>query len=307
MQNWQKLGLIFSPNGEYDWMQTHAMMPVIDIFENEKARIYFSARDTQGRSQGAFIEIDLSDPFKITGISKEPILRLGQLGAFDDAGIMPTCLVNFESKKYIYYNGWTLGKNVPFFSFNGVAISNDGGKSYVKKSRGPAVLFPNDVDPYSTFAPYVINDNGLWKIWYVSLIKWQEENNKLKHYYNIRYAESTNGIDWKREGKVCIDFANKYEYAIARPFVLKEDGIYKMWYSYRESEKIKTYRIGYAESNDGKNWERKDSKVNLSVSDNGWDSEMVEYSYLYDFEGKRYMLYNGNSFGKTGVGLAVLS
>jgi len=307
MQNWKKLGLIFSPNGEYNWMQTHAMMPVIDIFENERAKIYFSARDSKGRSQGAFIEIDLNDPFRIRGISKEPVLKLGQLGAFDDAGIMPTCLVNFENKKYIYYNGWTLGKNVPFFSFNGVAISSDGGKSFVKKSRGPAVLFSNDVDPYSTFAPYVMNDNGLWKIWYVSLIKWMEENNKLKHYYNIRYAESNDGINWKREGKVCIDFANEYEYAIARPFVLKENGIYKMWYSFRESEKIKSYRIGYAESNDGMNWERKDSEINLDVSDSGWDSEMIEYSYLYDFKGKRYMLYNGNSFGKSGVGLAVLS
>ena len=307
MQNWKKLGLIFSPNGKYDWMQTHAMMPVIDVFENEMAKIYFSARDAKGRSQGAFIEIDLNDPFKITGISEEPVLKLGQLGAFDDAGIMPTCLVNFDNKKYIYYNGWTLGKNVPFFSFNGLAVSFDNGRSYIKKSRGPVILFSNDIDPYSTFAPYVMNDDGLWKIWYVSLIKWVKENDKLKHYYNIRYAESNDGINWKREGKVCIDFANEYEYAIARPFVLKENGVYKMWYSYRESEKIKTYRIGYAVSNDGQNWDRKDSEVNLNVSDSGWDSEMIEYSYLYDFKGKRYMLYNGNSFGKTGVGLAVLS
>ena len=90
MQNWIKLGLVFSPNGEFDWMQTHAMMPVIDMLENEKAKIYFSARDVKGRSQGAYIEIDLNDPFRITGISREPVLRLGQLGAFDDAGIMPT-------------------------------------------------------------------------------------------------------------------------------------------------------------------------------------------------------------------------
>lgn len=307
MQNWKKLGLIFSPSGEYDWMQTHAMMPVIDIFENERARIYFSSRDNKGRSQGAYIEIDLNDPFKILDVSREPVLKLGQLGAFDDAGIMPTCLVNFENKKYIYYNGWTLGKNVPFFSFNGVAISNDGGKTFIKKSRGPAVLYSNDVDPYSTFAPYVMNDNGSWKIWYVSLIRWTEEQGTLKHYYNIRYAESTDGINWNREGKVCIDFANEYEYAIARPFVLKDEGVYKMWYSYRESEKIKTYRIGYAESLNGINWERKDDEVNFDVSESGWDSEMIEYSYLYEFKGKRYMLYNGNSYGKTGVGLAVNS
>ncbi|MEO6694241.1 MAG: hypothetical protein ABIY50_07280 [Ignavibacteria bacterium] len=306
MQNWKKLGLIFSPNGEYDWMQTHAMMPVIDLLENEMARIYFSARDSEGRSQGAYIEINLNDPYKILQISEEPVLKLGQLGAFDDAGIMPTCIVNHINKKFLYYNGWTLGKNVPFFSFNGVAISSDLGKTFIKKSKGPAVLYSNNVDPYSTFAPFVMNDNGLWKLWYVSLIKWVEENGKLKHYYNIRYAESDDGINVRREGKVCIDFESEFEYALARPFVLKENKIYKMWYSYRESKMHKTYRIGYAESDDGKNWIRKDSEVNLNIAESGWDSEMIEYSYLYDFKGERYMLYNGNSFGKTGIGLAVL-
>lgn len=307
MQNWKKLGLIFTPNGEYDWMQTHAMMPVIDILENESARIYFSARDKNNRSQGAFIEINLNDPFRILEKSQEPVLRLGQLGAFDDSGIMPTCIISYQNKKYIYYNGWTLGKNVPFFSFNGVAVSTDNGKTFLKNSRGPAVLYSNNIDPYSTFAPYVMIDGDIWKMWYVSLIKWIVENDGLKHYYNIRYAESSDGINWKREGKVCIDFGNEFEYAIARPFVLKESGIYKMWYSFRESKKAKTYRIGYAESDDGTNWKRMDDEVNLKVSENGWDSEMIEYSYLYDFRGKRYMLYNGNGYGKTGVGLAVLT
>jgi hypothetical protein len=176
----------------------------------------------------------------------------------------------------------------------------------VKKSRGPAVLFSNETDPYSTFAPYILRDDGKWKIWYVSLIKWTEEDGKLKHYYNIRYAESEDGINFKREGIVCIDFKNEFEYAIARPFVLKEKGIYKMWYSYREGKEINTYRIGYAESEDGKKWIRLDEKINLDLSESGWDSEMIEYSYLYDFKGKRFMLYNGNSYGKTGLGLAVL-
>jgi hypothetical protein len=306
LQNWKKLGLIFNPSGEYEWMQTHAMMPVLDKLENDHARIYFSARDNRNRSQGAFIEIDLNEPLKVIALSKEPVLRLGQLGAFDDSGIMPTSIVTSEGRKYLYYNGWTLGKNVPFFSFNGVAISADGGVTFEKYSKGPAVLYSNNVDPYSTFAPFVVNEGGIWKMWYVSLIKWVEENGALKHYYNIRYAESEDGISWKREGQVCIDFANEYEYAIARPFVLKDGGMYKMWYSYRESRNVKTYRIGYAESMNGKQWKRLDGEVGLDVSSEGWDSEMIEYSLLYEHKGKKYMLYNGNSFGKTGVGLAVL-
>ena len=75
-----------------------------------------------------------------------------------------------------------------------------------------------------------------------------------------------------------------------------------MWYSHRGE----TYRIGYAESEDGLAWQRKDEEAGPDVSGAGWDSEMVEYPFVFDHEGERYMLYNGNGYGKTGVGLAVL-
>jgi hypothetical protein len=69
-----------------------------------------------------------------------------------------------------------------------------------------------------------------------------------------------------------------------------------MWYSYRG----KNYRIGYAESDDGLNWKRKDEDAGIDVS------EMIEYPFVFDHKGGRYMLYNGNGYGKTGIGLAVL-
>jgi hypothetical protein len=173
-------------------------------------------------------------------------------------------------------------------------------------SRGPKALFRNDIDPYSTFAPFVMKEKELWHMWYVSCTEWKIEEEKPKHYYHIKYAHSFDGINWIREGKICIDFLTEMEYAIARPMVIKENGLYKMWYSYRASSKTSTYRIGYAESTDAVNWVRKDEEVGLDVSESGWDSEMICYPYIFDHAGKRYMLYNGNGYGKTGVGLAVL-
>ncbi len=86
------------------------------------------------------------------------------------------------------------------------------------------------------------------------------------------------GIEWERKGIVCIDFKSDDEYAISRPCVLKEDGIYKMWYSYRGE----IYRIGYAESNDGLQWERKDEEAGLVVSESGWDSERSCYLHVFE-------------------------
>lgn len=62
----------------------------------------------------------------------------------------------------------------------------------------------------------------------------------------------------------------------------------------------------FAESTNGLDWQRKDEEAGIDVSENGWDSEMIEYPFIFDHKGTRYMLYNGNSYGKTGFGLAVI-
>ena len=101
---------------------------------------------------------------------------------------------------------------------------------------------------------------------------------------------------------------NNFEYAISRPTVIKESfDKYKMWYSYRAQSNIKTYRIGYAESNDGKIWIRMDKKMkDFDVSKNGWDSEMICYPFVFNHKNKYYMLYNGNKYGKSGFGIAIM-
>jgi hypothetical protein len=305
---WKKLEKIFEINKiNEEWLYSHAMMPVVEKISSEEIRVYFSPRDIRNRSRCASFNYNLKTK-KISKISQKPILDLGERGCFDDSGVMPTCVVTDKDtgKKYMYYNGWTLGGTIPFFSFNGIAISSNDGTSFQKLGRYPVALNRDEIDPYSTFAPFVIKEGEKWRMWYVSLIKWEEED-FLKHYYHIKYAESKDGINWIRKGKICIDFKNEYEYAIARPCVLKDKNIYKMWYSYRASEEVKTYRIGYAESKDGVNWIRKDEEMKeFTVSDDGWDSEMVCYSYVFEYKDKLYMLYNGNGYGKTGIGLAVL-
>jgi hypothetical protein len=76
-----------------------------------------------------------------------------------------------------------------------------------------------------------------------------------------------------------------------------------MWYSFRGN----SYRIGYAESPDGITWTRRDEEAGIEISESGWDSEMLTYPWVFRHENTMYMLYNGNSYGKTGVGLAVAS
>jgi len=298
---WVKRGLLLKP-GEFDWMVAHAGLPFAEGLGGDLFRIYFYGRDNKNRSQIGYAEVNINQPKEILYITKKPVLALGSLGAFDDSGVMPSWVVDYNRKKYLYYTGWTVGVSVPFYFYIGLAVSRDGGKTFQRFSKAP-LLERNGVDPYLTASPCVINENGIWRMWYVSGLGWEIKGGRPEHYYHIKYAESKDGINWERRGVVCIDFKSDNEYAIARPCVLKEDGIYKMWYSYRG----KSYRIGYAESGDGIRWERKDDKAGIDVSESGWDAEMIEYAFVFQHKGNKYMLYNGNGYSKTGLGYAMIN
>ena len=299
---WQKLGLIFQPGAGQEWMTTHAALPVVTPIRDDLHRVYFSGRNAAGNSQIGFFEFSLLNPTKTLRVSDRPVVELGELGGFEDSGVTSSCLVIGHGAPYLYYTGWSLGKTVPFYFSVGLAVGDDDGVRFRKLSGAP-VLGRHPVDPFLCASPYILVENGLWRMWYVSAVRWVRESAGPKHYYHIRYAESENGIDWKREGVVCIDFKSEDEYAIARPCVVRDGGVYKMWYSFRG----KAYRIGYAESNDGIHWIRMDDQAGIDVSPTGWDSEMIEYPCVFDYDGQRYMLYNGNDYGKTGIGLARLT
>lgn len=298
---WKKLGLVFTPQDSLEWMNTHAAAPFADRVDEDLYRIYFSSRDRSNRAQIGFIEVNINDPYKVLFMTEEPILKIGKPGTFDDSGALGDSIVAWGNKKYLYYSGWNLGVTVPFRNSIGLAISEDGGRKFSKYSEGP-ILDRSIHDPGFAAAPYVLVEGDTWRMWYSSCIGWDEEEGKLKHHYHIKYAESEDGILWRRNGIVCIDFKSNDEYAISVPCVVNDNGIYKMWYSFRG----KSYRIGYAESKDGLSWKRKDDEVGIDVSPMGWDSEMIEYPFVFDHQGKRFMLYNGNGYGKTGIGLAGL-
>lgn len=298
---WLKKGIIFNPKNISSWMKSYASLPIADKISDDRFRIFFSTRNSQNQSLVGFVEINMCNPTKILHISKKPVLSPGRLGTFDDSGTMAASIVNHRNKKYLYYIGWNQGKNVPFRWAIGLAISDSKGKNFKKISEGP-IMDRDIIDPYFVSSPTVIKEKNLWKMWYISGTKWEKHNGSLKNPYNLRYAESKDGIKWKRKGIISLNFKNKRENRIGRASVLKEKNKYKMWYSHAG----KTYRIGYAESSNGIKWKRKDEEVGIDISKTGWDSKMIEYSYVFKHKKELYMLHNGNNYGQTGFGYAVL-
>ena len=295
---WQRIDRLDLDVSRAPWAATHAALPVTEPVRDGVWNLYLSLRDQQGRARIGRTQLTL-DPPALTPLESDPVLDLGSLGAFDDSGVVTSSLVHQGDTRYFFYTGWSLGVTVPFYLMAGVAISRGGGP-FERLSPAP-VLDRNGFDPYLTASPFVTVEDRRWRMWYVSGSDWTATaSGHPRHRYNIRYAESGDGREWRRDGRVCIDYGDATEYAFARPWVVKDADLYRMWFAVRGER----YTIGYAESADGISWVRRDAVAGLTPSAHGWDSEMVAYPCVLDHRGTRYLLYNGNDYGRSGVGLA---
>jgi hypothetical protein len=293
---WQKQGLLLPAPLPVSWATSHAALPIAHPAEDGRLRVYYSARDERNRARIGAADVE---PGGGAEHFAHPLLDLGALGAFDDSGVTSSCVVDVEDHRYLYYTGWSLGVTVPFYFSIGCAVSKLGGTHFERVSAAP-VLGRSDVDPFLAASPWILVEEGLWRMWYVSCIRWVLEEGRPKHWYLIRYAESSDGIDWTPTGRVCIDFASPAEYAISRPCVVKDGSLYRMWFGARGE----AYRIGYAESEDGLVWRRDDSRAGIEGTAASWDAEMQTYPAVVDYAGTRYLLYNGDGYGATGIGYA---
>jgi hypothetical protein len=300
---WEKIGRIFNPEILHSQNLTAALMPIVEVIDiiNDIVRVYFSPRSMDGKSKLSFFDIDLKNPLVILQVSKENIFSEGKIGSFDDCGVTPGSFSEIKGQKVFFYTGWSLTKTVPMNNSIGIAIFNENHRKFERIADGP-IMTRTLYEPYSCASPFVLKENDKYRMWYASMDYWKEVGGEKIHYYNIKYAESYDGLSWIRKSQIAINYENEMEYAFGRPYVFKEEGIYKMWYSFRG----KHYLIGYAESLDGILWKRMDEKAGIGISNFGWDSEMIEYPFILLFKGKKYMFYNGNEYGKTGIGLAIL-
>lgn len=298
---WEKTGFTYNSNGCITGFHG-AAVPCAFHLKDNIYRVYYSARNEKNQSHIFYLDLDVEKEQVLT-VEEQPILAPGELGAFDDSGSLNSWMGIVEGNYCLYYCGWNLGITVPFRNSIGLAVSDDG-IHFQRAFRGP-VVDRTATEPHFCTNPWLLEEDGKYRMWYLSCVRWEQIESGVRHKYHIKYAESEDGVHWKREGKVCIDFKNEDEYAISRPCVIKGDGCYHMWFSYRGGSD--TYRIGYAVSKDGIVWERMDECAGIDVSDEGWDSDMVCYADVFGHDGAYYMLYNGNEYGMTGFGLARLT
>jgi len=298
---WDKKGIIFDSSGKFDWAEHSALQPTPLEFE-DKIRVYFGARDNLGVSRIGYFDCSKTDPTKIINWSKKIVLDIGENGCFDDNGVVPTTIFRVKNEVWMYYAGYQLVKKVRFLVFSGLAISKDNGESFVRFSKAP-ILERTDNETLFRVIHSVVYIDGKYKVWYGGGNFFIKDEFKTYPVYDIRTMESFDGINFPKLGDVIVTNSLN-EYRVGRPYVIKLNNIYYMFFGASSIENI--YRLQYATSIDMIKWDRVADDFGLEYKSNEFDSQMSAYPAVIEIEDKIWMFYNGNDYGRFGVGLALL-
>ena len=302
---WRKRGHIYAPDGSRPWAVRYAAPPTPHRLDDERLRVYVAFGDTDSVGRVGYVDVRLDDPAHVVGVSERPVLDAGARGAFDEHGVVPTCVLAVGGELRLYYAGYRRGSDVePYTLFLGLAVSTDGGESFERYDDAP-VLAPSDAERTTRGAAHVVRDGDGFVMYYSGGSGFVQGADRLLPVYNVRRLRSDDGLQWGPVGEVCVDLAAPGEHAIARPWLLRPTGgVQRMLYCYRSVHH--DYRIGLATSADGTHWERSDTEAGIAPSGHGWDATAVAYPAVVEHERATYLLHSGDGRGATGFGYAEL-
>lgn len=303
---WRKLGLVYGPPGGAGWAASHCMTPTPVLLNEHVVRVFVTFCDEQGTGRPGFVDVSADDPTRVIAVSDQPLLDIGKPGTFDENGVLVCSVLQVgPGRWYMYYVGFELGTKIRYRLLTGLAVSEDDGLTFRRVQSAP-VLERSDAELYFRGGPWVRQEAGIFRLWYVAGSSWLDILGKAMPVYDLRYAESADGINWPSQGAVHLPITKSDEHGFGRPAVVpKPGGGYRMFYSVRRKS-LGAYRLGYAESTDGLCWKRLDEQIGLDVSPSGFDSDAIMYAAPLQIGANLYVFYNGNDFGRDGFAVAVL-
>lgn len=298
---WKKLGQLYAPNESDDRhpkLMTHAANPLPVHMSGDVYRIFYSGRDVHQRSSVGAVDVDIVKR-KVVTEHYDPFFEHGPEGSFYADGVSIGNCYEANGVQYMLFMGW---QNPPGGHWRGdVGRLIVTSKLSLQLESEEPFMGRDSVDLISLSYPWVqARPSGGFDMWYGSTRTWDAGNGEMLHVIN--QATSADGQSWNRVG-LAVPYELGGAQAFSRPTILCRSGYYRMWFSYRSGSGEK-YRIGHAISENGVVWSLANDLAGIDVSSDGWDSEMIEYPFVFEHKTKAYMLYNGNGYGKSGFGIA---
>ena len=345
-QNWVKRGVILKPGFAGPQSSEFVSSPSVIRLKNGRLRMYVWAADgtppwLRGRHILLAVEADPSNPLRWKLVSKKPLLGPVPDSNIRDHGVgFPYVLPRNDAPWLMYYGTWggDWAAKQELTNRTGLALSHDQGLTWqVAKEdmlpSGPPGSFDAGAIPSVDVLRTGKNDYMMWYTAAEKYVRFGEINQGILH---IGMARSRDGISWDKFGQPVLraraGAADPYEACLARPAVLKLNGVYHMWFGVydmapgsrpnvaqqngkdrpkREGVSRKataggSYRIEYARSTDGIHWTRFADQPIMPLTPGGFDSHSQTYPSVVDMGEQIWLFYTGDGLGATGVGLAIL-
>jgi hypothetical protein len=307
---WRRMGLILAPPQAHPWWLSHAQMPSILPLSDNLWRIYFSARASENRSRVLAVDVDPGASMAIQARHDSPLFDRGERGAFDHAGVLPSCAVATPETVRLYYVGLVERRDVRAQAEIGLATAADG-LTFTRAFPGPVHgIGPHD--PYFTSAPMAHRRGAQWRLYYVGGTAWSHETGAEEPAYQVRLARSEDGQIFSPLSEQVIPWAVCASPGQGRPWVAALKGQERLWISLRgerfREPGAQAYRLASCPLNaEGLAC----GPIEPVVFENPpkvdeFDSWMQAYACVVPYKDDLIMVYNGDGFGASGFGWAVM-
>ncbi len=238
-----------------------------------------------------------SDGINWIKYSGNPVLDISYTGGWDSLAVEAVSVIIDSiaplSERYkMWYTGVT--SNSPRYDI-GYAYSPDG--MNWTKHAGPVLQVGISVEWDNGFleGPSVIKDGTTYKMWYCGYDN-VADGNGTDGKANIGYATSPDGIIWtKSNNPVLTTGTNSWDSIYVQdPHVIKQAGMYYMWYGGVDRFDFYGQQVGFASSPDGINWTKSTANPVLTTGNAGaWDANTASFPSVLNDNGIYKMWYTG--------------
>ena len=281
---------------------THASNPTAIPLGGSLYRVFYGARDESNRSIVRAFDFDVEE-ITVVGHLPGNVFDALKPGSYYQDGVGLGGAVLENDLWVIYFMGWrNPGGKQHWRGEIGRLELDVGLQKGVVKETDPAIGI-SEFDPVSLSYPgfLQLSESDL-QMWYGTTISWDAGNGEMLHV--LRKCVRSRKGTWEPQ-ELALSHSIGSMQAFSRPtFLVSDLDHVEMYFSYRGSSPDR-YKIGRAVSTDrGSSWSEPEPVANLA-SGLSWDSDMQEYPFVFVHNGNPFMLYNGNKYGFSGIGLSV--
>ena len=217
----------------------------------------------------------------------------------------------------LYFTGWGRRADGKLPNTTGVAISDDGGRSWRYHTQHPVLPLDRPYDAEGTGSLWVLHEDGRFRMYYTAIGSYCAKPDGIDTGHGdtlpqigIAYAESSDGIHWEKPFNHLVVTPRgfgvvPYEYICSKPCVLQRGGTYTLWVNTFGT----AYRVHRLTSADGLAWQWADRlgpDGELGVgAPHAFDDHQRCYPTITCDRDTLHCWFTGNGFGAAGMGYAV--